>query len=482
MEKRNELSKTLKPTWVWAIAFGSAIGWGAFVLPADWLALSGPIGAILGYIIGALLIMVIAVSYGFLVNKFPVSGGEFVYTYLNLGRTHAYICGWFVTLSYISSVALNASALIVLLKFLFPSIVEQGYMYTISGWDIYFSQIVLVAIALIVFCYLNIRGASLTGRAQFIFCVTLFAGVILIALGMTLHPATSFSNLQPSFNPDISPWSAILIIVATAPWAYSGFNNIAQASEEFNFSAKKAFKLMILSLASGAAVYSLMVYSTAMGAPWQELVATSPSWGTGDVSVNLFGNVGLIVLTIALCMGIFTGINGFLVSSSRMLFSMGRAGILPKAFTKVHPKFNTPYVGIIAASVMCLVAPWFGRQALLWVVDMTATGVAIAYLYTCCSAYRFFTWNDHFHQKFLTSLGAVISAIFLALLFVPASPAFLSLPSWYAFIAWVALGILFYIINGKKYRQTPDEQMNYLITGKQDPKEVDSLDLKKTTG
>ncbi|WP_110114267.1 APC family permease [Bacillus sp. CGMCC 1.16541] len=471
MESRNELSKTLKPHWVWAIAFGSAIGWGAFVLPTDWIAESGPIGAIIGYIVGALLIMVIAFSYGFLVDKFPVSGGEFVYTYLSLGRIHAYICGWFVTLSYICSVALNATALIVLFKFLAPRVVEQGYMYTISGWDVYVSQIVLVTVALILFSYTNIRGASLAGKAQFIFSVTLLLGVILIALGMTFHRGTSFSNLQPSFNPEITPCASILIIVATAPWAYSGFNNIAQASEEFKFSSKKAFKLMILSLISGAGVYSLMVYSTAMGTPWRELVKGKPAWGTGDVAVDLFGNVGLVVLSSALCMGIFTGMNGFLVSSSRMLLSMGRAGILPKIFTNVHPTYNTPYVGIIAASLMSFLAPWFGREVLLWIVDMTATGIAIAYLYTCISAYKFYKWDQQFQQTFIALLGVLISLVFLCLLFIPASPAFLSLPSWIAFIAWIILGALFYLINGKKYRGIPKEKMNYLIVGKTNPEE-----------
>src|SRR5699024_10892496 len=100
LNQKTELSKTLKPHWVVAIALGSAIGWGAFVLPADWMSDAGPLGVIAGVLIGSGLVMVVAVSYGYLVDKFPVSGGEFVFTYLGFGRIHAYICGWFVTLSY----------------------------------------------------------------------------------------------------------------------------------------------------------------------------------------------------------------------------------------------------------------------------------------------------------------------------------------------------------------------------------------------
>lgn len=77
MEPSNTLKKCLKPHWVWAIAFGSAIGWGSFVLPADWIAMAGPMGAIIGLAIGALLMIVIGVSYGFLIKIFPVAGEGF---------------------------------------------------------------------------------------------------------------------------------------------------------------------------------------------------------------------------------------------------------------------------------------------------------------------------------------------------------------------------------------------------------------------
>ncbi|ARK24810.1 amino acid permease [Sporosarcina sp. P37] len=465
MEKRTELSKALKPHWVVAIAFGSAIGWGAFVLPTDWMAAAGPIGVILGILIGALLVMVIAVSYGYMVEKFPVSGGEFVFTYLGFGRINAFICGWFVTLSYVTSVALNASAIIVLFKFLYPQIVEIGYMYTIAGWDVYVSQIIIAAIALIVFGIANIRGISLTGRMQFIFSAILFSGAMIVGLGMTFHPDTAFSNLRPAFNMEIGSLSSILIIVATAPFLYSGFNNIAQASEEFSFSSKRAFKLMILALGAGGLVYSIMVYATAMATPWQGLVAGQPVWGTGDVVKSLFGNVGMTLLTAALCMGIFTGINGFLVSSSRMLLAMGRARILPQAFTKIHPKYHTPYIGIITAVVVCFITPWFGRPALLWIVDMTATGVAIAYLYTCASAYRFFDWKDSAARKLTSLAGALISLVFLGLLFIPGSPAFLAMPSLIAMVVWVLIGVIFYAMYGKRYNAIPKEELDVFILG-----------------
>ena len=68
---------------------------------------------------------------------------------------------------------------------------------------------------------------------------------------------------------------------------------------------------------------------------------------TGAETQSAFGYIGLGVLAIAIIMGIFTGLNGFLMSASRLLFSMGRSGIMPTTFSKLHSKYKTPYVAII---------------------------------------------------------------------------------------------------------------------------------------
>ena len=70
-------------------------------------------------------------------------------------------------------------------------------------------------------------------------------------------------------------------------------------------------------------------------------------WVTGGQT--RFGYIGLGVLH-SNYYGIFTGLNGFLMSASRLLFSMGRSGIMPTAFSKLHSKYKTPYVAIIFSS------------------------------------------------------------------------------------------------------------------------------------
>lgn len=480
-EQRAQLSRTLKPHWVWAIALGSAIGWGAFVLPVDWMSTAGPLGAMIGFTIGGLLMLVIAVSYGLLIQNFPVSGGEFAYSYLGFGRDQAFVCGWFLTLGYMSIVALNASAFALLARFVIPGIAERGLMYTIAGWEVYFGEVVIASIAILAFAWLNIRGATLSGRMQFIFCLVLIAGVVLMAIGALLHPETSVSNATPLIKPGVPAIAAILAIVAIAPWAYVGFDNVPQAAEEFDFSAARAFGLIVFALIAAALVYSATIFATAVSVPWQDLVAAEYAWGTGEAVAGLFGGVGIFVLAIALCMGIFTGLNGFYISSSRLLFAMGRARILPDIFSRLHSRHNTPYAGIVFTCAVTLIAPWFGREALLWIVNMSAVGVTIAYFYTCFVAYRLFRWSAEDSssiqaeniqgavspvKKVLSLLGALSGLSFLGLLLIPGAPGFMGPQSLIALVVWILLGVVFYLSRVRGYRQIPKGELDYLIFGK----------------
>jgi amino acid transporter len=479
MEERTTLKKSLKPHWVWAIALGSSIGWGAFVQPTSWMGTAGPLGAMIGFGIGGLLMMIIAVSYGFLIKSFPVSGGEFAYAFISLGRTHAFICGWFLTLGYICIVALNASAFALMFKFVFPGFVKNLHLYDVAGWEVYGTEVLLATMALLLFGYFNIKGSGFSGRLQFIFCTVMVLSVVALTFFVGAQPESGFTNVHPLFPTEKTAFAAVIAIVAIAPWAYVGFDNVPQIAEEFNFSSKKAFNLIIGAIFFAIILYILMILATAMARPWQGLVSENLLWGTGTVVQDLLGTFGLVVLIIALSMGIFTGLNGFIVSSSRLLFAMSRAKIIPKAFSKLHPKYNTPYVSLIFTVAISLLAPWFGRQVLTWVVDMSSIGVTIAYFYTCFTAYKLFKWNisSDFNpavnvvapvKKAFAGLGVMVSVIFLALLLIPGSPAFLGIESRIALVVWIVLGIGFYLVKQKELNKIPESELNYLILGKEE--------------
>ncbi|WP_313812885.1 APC family permease [Glutamicibacter sp.] len=481
-QQPERLAKTLKARWVWAIALGSAVGWGAFILPTDWLAIGGPVGAISGFMIGGALMVLIAVSYGFLIKSFPVSGGELAFALVGFGRTHAFFCGWYLTLGYTCIVALNASAMALLFRKLMPDLVQQGYLYTVAGWDVYIVEIVISMTVLVVFALLNIRGTALSGRIQFIACVIMLIAVVCILAGVLISPQVVFTNALPAFPAEVNPVAAIAAIVAIAPWAFIGFDNVPQAAEEFDFPPAKAMRLIVLALLAAALLYCAMIASVAFSAPWEALASGDSAWGTADALTAIMGGVGMLLLTIGITMGVSTGLNGFYVSASRILLAMGRAQMVPAVFARLHPKYKTPHYGVLFVGAVCLISPWFGRAALTWVVDMSAVGVTVAYLYTCLCAFKLFrTTNskrgpselgdvNSTSKKVLSLLGALTSLTFMALLLIPGSPGALGKESMLALLVWSLLGVVFFLMRRKHNKTLTNEQVDMLVLGAPRPK------------
>ncbi|HLR20294.1 MAG TPA: APC family permease [Staphylococcus sp.] len=481
---RGDLKQNLSEKFVWAIAYGSCIGWGAFILPGDWIGQSGPISAAIGIVIGALLMILIAVSYGALVERFPVSGGAFAFSFLGFGRYVSFFSSWFLTFGYICVVALNATAFSLLIKFLLPDILETGKLYTIAGWDVYITEILIASLLLIVFMFIAIKGASVSGSLQFYFCVAMVITILLLFFGSFFGNNFSFENLQPLTNEKEGWFASIIMIVAVAPWAYVGFDNIPQTAEEFDFAPNKTFKLIVYSLLAAAFTYVLMILYTS----WLSTSSTSLNgnlWLTGAVTQQAFGYIGLAVLAMAIMMGIFTGLNGFLMSSSRLLFSMGRSGIMPSVFSKLHNKYKTPYIAILFLVAVTLIAPWLGRTALTWIVDMSSTGVSIAYFITCLSAAKLFSFNRSSNTygpiyKIFAILGTIISFIFLLLLLVPGSPAALSMPSYIALGGWLLLGLIFFSIRYPKLKRMDNNKLSKLILNHSEDEIVDLINDNKS--
>ena len=465
---RPRLKRILRPVHVGALALGCIIGFGCFVLPGDFLATAGPLGATVGVVLGGLAMLIIARSYGLMVRIFPVAGAEFAYAYHTCGRYHAYVCGWFLTLGYLSIVPLNATALGVLAKFIAPEVFARGYLYTVAGFDVFVGEVFLAVAVIIVIGIFHYRGVQGVGNLQVVLTGVLVGGVLVIGLGTPLTGQASVTNWQPLFASDRSPVAAVLAIVAISPWLYVGFDTLPQAAEEFDFPPPRGRQLMVWAILAGAVMYVVMILATAAVTPWEPLVASGQLWATGTTVRASLGPVGVTVLAVAVVTAVTTGINGFYLATSRLMFSMGRARLLPDWFAQVHPVHGTPTNAVIFTGAASLVAPWFGREVIGWIVDMAAVGTAIGYAYTCLAAYavaqttaaEVTRWD-----KATAVAGAALSVGFVLLLCVPGMPAFMARPSWVALGVWVVLGVTFYAVRAKTYASIPAATLDRLILG-----------------
>lgn len=466
-KKPEELEKKLSPINVWSLALGCIIGWGAFVMPGNtFLGKAGPLGTAIAMGIAALIMIVIAYNYNYMINKYPVAGGEFAYTQQAFGKTHAYVCSWFLGLSYLAIVPLNATALALIGRNLLNNIFQIGFHYSIAGYDIYLGEILLAIAALVLFAFLSIRGVKFTGTFQTALVFALVLGVLAITIAACVSPHASFSNLSPGFYPGKYSFVGVFAVIAVAPWAFVGFDTIPQAAEEFKFSPQKTKVIMILSILFGAAVYVVLNTVTAMVLPegydsWNAYIDDIPnqtgllSLPTFHAGYQLLGKIGVVFLGIAVLGAILSGIIGFYMATSRLLYSMSKEKVLPSWFGILHKRYKTPANAIVFILLISLIAPFFGRTALGWIVDMSSIGAAVGYGYTSLSALKFACYEKNKPIILTGIIGTIMACVFIFLLLVPVPFLNCSLgkESYICLFVWIAIGIIFYFWSKRKNRE-----------------------------
>ena len=135
----------------WALAFGCSVGWGAFVMPGTtFLPLAGPVGTALGLGIGALVMLLLAANYHYLMNCFPGCGGAYTYTKRCFGYDHGFVSAWFLIITYVAIIWANATALPLIARTLLGSAFQFGFYYVIAGYHVYLGEILLAVAALLI--------------------------------------------------------------------------------------------------------------------------------------------------------------------------------------------------------------------------------------------------------------------------------------------------------------------------------------------
>ena len=146
------------------------------------------------------------------------------------------------------------------------------------------------------------------------------------------------------------------------------------------------------------------------------------------------------MLCIALTSAVVTGINGFMLGSSKLVGALSAYRLFPEKY-KEKNKVGVNENAIKFVTLIGLIAPFFGRQVILYIVDMSSLLAAIAYFYVCYISSKIAASKL---ESYLSKIGAAVSFIFILLLVVPTSPARLSFPSIIFMILWVMAGVFYY--------------------------------------
>ncbi len=427
------------PTTIFFLCLGCIIGWGAFVLPHTlFLPQIGLLNSLIGLSLGAILIGIIAKDYMFLLARFPQVGGEFLFTLRILGRTHAFICGWFLSLAYLCIIPLNATALPLLAHSfgLRPHIA----LYSIDSHQVYAEDIALSLIVVLMACVTNLCGIRYAFVLQKALIVLLVGSVCFFFLTMSFN-AQSLANLLSYADSQSLSLASILVIVALAPWLYVGFDCGVQIIQDVRNNPRKITLFTIGAIIAGFLLYVFVLLFTAYGVSYETLRA-SDTWASLESVRGYFGTFGSVVLALGVFGAIASGINGFFITTTKVLYAMSLHRIFP-ATMRTKNRFDIPYKIVCFVGLASCVLPFFGREGLLYVVDMSSVGIIVAFLYVSVIAF-IVKWRESKYVSFLSILNIFISNVFFTLLFFPFSPAALKTPSLIALGIWSACGIVFF--------------------------------------
>ncbi len=464
MNEEQRFIKVLGNKDVLALAFGAMIGWGWVVSTGHWIAEAGSLGAILAFIIGGILVLLIGLTYAELSSALPLAGGELVFSYKALGRLPSFITTWAVIFGYVSVVAFEAVALPTVFEYLVPNF-SQGYLYTIGGWDVTITWAGVGIIGSILVAWVNYRGIKLTSFVMITFILILLASGVLLLTGSTI--SGNFNNMEPLFGKGIG---GLLSIIIMTPFFFVGFDVIPQASEEINLPKKRIGQLLIVSVIMAVIWYIAIIFGVSIVLNQGEIAASNLV--TADAMGEAFGGSQLManILVLGGIGGIVTSWLGFYVGGSRAIYALARAGMLPRSLGELHPKYKTPHRAIMLIAVLSTLAPLLGRPALVWFVNAGGLGLVIAWLMVAVSFIVLRKKEPDMPRPYKlpggTTIGwfAVVMAFGVTILYMPGMPSALTGIEWILTGFWFLFGFVLYNYSMVKYGKfQADQQMQQEI-------------------
>ncbi len=425
---------------VLAVAFGAMIGFGWIVLTGGFLQDAGSFGSALAFVIGAVIMALVGLTYAELVSAMPQAGGEHNYVLRGLGSRSAFVCSWSLVLGYVSVVAFEAVALPQTVLFLAPDMLA-GELWRVADYDVYASWVAVGVLGAVVITGLNYVGVRPAAVFQtFAVAFLLVVGALLL-FGSFVGGETD--NLQPLFNGGVGGVIAVLVAV---PFLFVGFDVIPQSAEEINLPFKQIGKLVVVAVLGAGAFYAMVMLTVGASLPVDSLAESDLAAADGMAALwssETMGNV-LVVGGIA---GILTSWNGFMIGATRLLYAMSSSGMLPSWFGKLHPTYRTPTNAILFIGGLSILAPLFGRQMLVWLVDAGGFVIVVAFFFVTVTFVVLRSREPEMERPFRVlggsgvGVAAAVLTFVLGILFMPGMPAALVWPyEWLILIAWWGVG------------------------------------------
>ena len=454
------LKPYLSPWAVLALSFGCAVGWGAFIMPGTvFLPKAGPLGTLIGILLGALGISLFALNYHRMVLREPGPGGSFRFARKVFGDDHGFLVAWFLCLTYVAILWANATSIIILVRYTLGDALQFGFHYTIVGSHIYFGEALVCVLAIAAAGLVCLFHRRLAGHLQMLLALVFVLGVGMCFFAALAKHDGGTAAMAPAFSSSGNHVLQVISVLAMMPWAFVGFEAVSNSSAEFLFSSKKLFKILLAAIVGAAAVYAMLAIMPVLVMPegyanWEEYISNLPNLkGIDSIPVlaaanRVMGPLGMSIICGAMLAAQFTGIIGAFIALSRLIYSMSIHDALPKWFG-VLGMDGVPKNALLFVMCASFFVPFLGRTVIGWPLDVSSIGAAIAYGYTSVTAFKAvgsIGRGKVFWAKAAGLGGAVLSVALCLMLLVPnyLLGSSLSSESYLVLAIWCLLGFFIY--------------------------------------
>lgn len=468
------LRRTLGPWGLTALGIGAVIGGGIFVITGQAAADHAGPAVILSFVLAAICSTFTALCYAEFATMIPLSGSAYSYAYATLGELMAWFIGWNLVLEY----GVSASAVAVSWTGYFLSLLAHiGQTFNmdlslpeaLTNAPLAFTadhQLVatgalfnLPAVALILvltwICYVGIRESSLANAAMVVLKVGLITLVIVV--GWRYVDPSNWTPFVPESQGQYKyGWGGVLRGAAMVFFAYIGFEATSVAAQESRNPQRDLPIGILASLAICTVLYIAMA-AVMTGLTSYTLLGTDE-----PVVTALQGHPQLEWLRWLVEAGALLGLASvvlvMIIAQPRIFMIMGRDGMLPKVFTRIHPRYRTPHLNtLITGSGIALLAAIFPLDVL---GDLVSMGTLIAFMAVCAGVWILRHTRPELPRTFRVPFAPVICTLgILSCLTLLSTMAWYN---WSLMIIWTILGLVIYFAYGNRHshlRNPPGESM-----------------------
>jgi len=457
------LRRTLGPVNLVALGIGAIIGAGLFVRTANAAAYHAGPSVVLAFVVAGIGCAFAGLCYAEFASMIPIAGSAYTYSYATMGELMAWIIGWDLVLEYAVGAATVAIAwsqyLNKLLQFLGTEIPYQwchSPFETLKAAD---GAVIAHGIAnlpaLFIIALLSlvlIRGTKESALLNAVIVVTKVAiAVLVIVFGWGfINPANHTPFIPPAGTQtdmlgvvhDYGSWKGILGAAGVVFFAFIGFDAVSTAAQEAK-NPKRDMPIGILgSLAVCTVLYILFSWVLTGVAPTSDFRTAGGEASVAYAITTYMTGYGWLakLVTVAILAGFSSVILVMLLGQSRVFYSMSRDGLLPRAFSDVHPRFRTPWKSNLIFLFFCGAFATFVPESV--VGDMTSIGTLFAFILVCAGVWILRVKRPELQRQFRAPIVPVTTTLGI---FTCAAMIYgLGWTNWLRLGAWLVVGLVVY--------------------------------------